>query len=67
MAGCGSSASSQQGLVKPGSGVALNPSGKPQSQAEANYQSAVQNAGSQMNAQRAKDAAAMQAARNKGS
>jgi len=60
--GC-SSSSGDEGTVKPGSGVALNPGGKPQSADQAAYSSEMQKTGAAMNAQREKDAAAMAAAR----
>jgi hypothetical protein len=61
--GC-SSAPSDEGAVKPGNGVALNPSGKPSAD-QAAYAAQQAKTGEAMNAQREKDAAAMQAARAK--
>jgi len=60
--GC-SSAPSDEGTVKPGNGVALNPGGKPQNADQAAYASQMQKTGDAMNAQREKDAEAMAAAR----
>jgi hypothetical protein len=61
--GCSSSPSGDDGAIKPGSGVALNPSGKPQSQQEANYAAQMQKTGEIMNQGNQKMAAAMAAAK----
>jgi hypothetical protein len=61
--GCSSSAPADDGTIKPGSGVALNPTGKPQTAADAQLAEAMQKTGAAMNAQQQKDAAAMAAAR----
>lgn len=61
-AGC-SSSSNDEGTVKPGSGVALNPGGKPENADQAAYASQMAKVGNAMNAQRDKDAQAMAAAR----
>lgn len=63
-AGCGSS-SDDLATIKPGSGVALNPGGKPLNQQQAAYTSQMQKAGDSINAQRAQMAAAMEAARQR--
>jgi len=60
--GCSSSSAGDDSSVVPGSGVAQNPGGKPQSEQEAQMASAQQKQGEAINAQRDKDAAAMQAA-----
>ena len=64
LAGC-SSSPADEGKPKPGDGVALNPSGKPQSSDQAAYASQMQKTGDAMNAQRQKDADAMAAARQR--
>jgi len=64
LAGCGSSAD-EAGPAKAGSGVALNPSGKPQNAQQAADADARAKAGAAMNADLAKDAAAMKAAKDK--
>jgi len=61
--GCSSSAPADEGTVKPGNGVALNPGGKPQTPDQQQYASQMEKTGQAMNAQRDKDAAAMAAAR----
>ena len=61
--GCASS-SDTDSAVKPGSGVALNPSGQPP-QAQAGLASKMAQTGAAMNSQREKDAAAMAAAKAK--
>jgi hypothetical protein len=61
--GCSSSSSGDEGTAKPGSGVALNPGGKPVNADQAAYASQMQKVGSAMNAQRDKDAQAMAAAK----
>ena len=63
--GCSSKDSADEGAVKPGNGVALNPSGKPESADQAAYASQMQKTGNAMNAQRDKDAAAMEEAKRK--
>jgi len=64
VAGCGSSAD-EAGPAKSGSGVALNPSGKPQNAQEAANADARARGGAAMNADLAKDAAAMKAAKER--
>jgi hypothetical protein len=61
--GCGSSSSDTITGVKPGSGVALNPSGKPQNDAQAAYASQMQKTGAAMNATMQQSTAAMAAAK----
>lgn len=62
MAGC-SSSSPDEGTVKPGSGVATNPGGKPRTEAEANLANKMTETGNKMNDDRAKAAEAMARAR----
>ena len=57
LAGC-SSSEPTDGEIKPGSGVALNPGGKPQTSAEEAYANQMQQAGSVVNDDRAKMAEA---------
>jgi len=59
--GC-SSGPPDDAYVKPGSGVALNPGGKPQTPEEAAYAAQMLKAGAAMNADRASIPAAMAAA-----
>ncbi len=61
--GCGSSSSGDDSAVKPGSGVALNPGGKPQTAEEIAYAAKQQQTGAAMNADRDKVQAAMEAAK----
>jgi hypothetical protein len=61
--GCASSSPGDDATVKPGSGVALNPSGKPQTSADAAYASQMQQAGNKENADRQKDIDAINAAK----
>jgi hypothetical protein len=63
--GCSSKDSADEGTVKPGNGVALNPSGKPANGDQAAYASQMQKTGNAMNAQRDKDAAAMEEAKKR--
>ena len=63
LVGCSSAAPADEGTVKPGNGVALNPGGKPKDESQAAMASQMQKTGDAMNAQREKDAAAMAAAR----
>lgn len=63
-AGC-KQASDDDTAVKPGSGVAQNPSGKPKDATQAAYANQMQKTGDAMNAQREKDAAAYAAARSR--
>ena len=65
LVGCSPSSSSDDGTVKEGSGVALNPGGKPQTPEDAARQSAMQQQGNEMNDVRAKMAADEAAARAK--
>jgi ABC-type oligopeptide transport system substrate-binding subunit len=65
LAGCSPSSPADEGTIKPGSGVALNPSGAPQNANQAAYAAEMQKSGNNINAERQKDAAAMEAARNK--
>jgi len=62
LSGC-SSSPADEGAVKPGNGVATNPSGKPQNSEQAAYAADMQKVGNAMNSQRDKDAAAMAAAK----
>ncbi len=62
--GCGSSPA-DEGTVKPGNGVALNPSGKPQGQAQEEMAAGMQKTGNAMNDAREKAAKAEAAARQK--
>jgi hypothetical protein len=62
LVGCSSSSAGDDSSVAPGSGVAQNPGGKPQNEQEAQMATAQQQQGNAVNAQRDKDAAAMQAA-----
>ena len=62
LSGCGSS-SDDLSAVKAGSGVPLNPSGKPQNQQQQAYADEMQKTGSAMNASMQKQAAAMAAAK----
>jgi hypothetical protein len=62
MAGCGSSAD-EGAPAQAGSGVALNPSGKPQTAQDAAMAASRQKGGDAMNADLAKDAAAEKAAK----
>lgn len=64
LAGC-SSSPADEGTVKPGNGVVQNPSGKPQDANQSAIASGMQKTGDAMNAQRDKDAAAMDAAKAK--
>ncbi len=61
LVGCSSAAPADEGTVKPGNGVALNPGGKPKAD-QAAMANQMQKTGDAMNAQREKDAAAMAAA-----
>jgi hypothetical protein len=63
LGGCSKSSDADDNTVKPGSGVALNPSGRPQDAQAAAFASQMQKAGDAMNAARQRDAAAMAAAR----
>ena len=65
LVGCGSSSSGDDTAVKGGSGVALNPGGKPQTPADASREAAMQQQGTQMNDARAQAAAAEAAAKAK--
>lgn len=58
LVGC-SSSSKDDGEIKPGSGVALNPSGKPQNAEQEAYQSQMAKAGANINDARAREAEAM--------
>ena len=60
--GCGSSSPKDEGTIKPGSGVAQNPGGKPQSPEQAAYAAQMQKTGDAMNAANMKAASAMAAA-----
>jgi hypothetical protein len=62
LVGC-SSSSSDEGSITPGSGVVQNPSGQPKDEQEAQYKSQLSQAGSAVNDDRAKAAAAMAAAK----
>ena len=64
LAGCGSSGDVDS-AVKPGSGVAMNPSGKPQTQADAEFAQKMQQAGNAINADRMRQAAAMRDAQTR--
>ena len=63
LCGCSPSSPADDGTMKPGSGVSLNPSGKPKTAAESTYAAQMQKTGAAMNAQMQKDAAAMAAAK----
>ena len=63
LASVGCSASADEGTVKPGNGVALNPGGKPRSADESALASQMQKGGEAINAQRDKDALAIEAAK----
>jgi len=63
LVGCSSSSSEDEGKIAPGSGVAINPSGKPRNDQEANYAAQMQKMGNGMNETRDKEAAAMAAAK----
>jgi hypothetical protein len=58
LVGCSSASSDADGSVKPGSGVAINPSGKPRTPEEEAYAKQMQQAGSVVNDDRAKMAEA---------
>lgn len=62
LAGCGASSDDADASVKPGSGVAANPSGKPQNEEQAQRASEMQKQGEMMSAQQQKDAEARKAA-----
>jgi hypothetical protein len=64
LGGC-SSSPPDDSSIKPGSGVALNPSGKPRTPQESAYASQMQQVGNQINAARMRDAAAMKAAQER--
>ena len=60
--GCSSKDADVDTNVKSGSGQIMNPGGKPQSAAEADYAAKMQQTGNAMNAEMQKEAAARQAA-----
>lgn len=65
LVGCGSTSSGDDTAVKDGSGVALNPGGKPQTPEDAARQTAMQQQGAAMNDARGQAAAAEAAAKAK--
>lgn len=65
LAGCGSSSSGDDATVKDGSGVALNPGGKPQNADDSARASAMQKQGETANAQMQAGAGAEAAAKAK--
>lgn len=60
--GCSSGSADVDSSVKAGSGQIMNPSGKPQTAAEAEYAAKMQQTGNAMNAEMQKEAAARAAA-----
>ncbi len=63
LAGCSSASSDADNTVKAGSGVAINPSGKPKDANEVDYANKMSQMGQNVNDARAKEAEAMAAAR----